>query len=912
MVGNRWFKVDLHIHSTNSICFTDNNVTPKQWVLECKKKGLDCVALTDHNSGINIDEYKKAAKEYNLVLFPGVEVTCGENGTHLLILFDVEDTSDVINDFLISIGVKRNSFGNSKPGTTKTVLDVIQIANNRDKMVIPAHIDEFNGLAYLDNILQEKILNGNEIQAVQVVQPEFLNTTGKSIPRSNRTEIYKSVNKRYGDKIGSDTLDQWYKTFQKAWKSNKTLLTFSDNPESAEASKHGLWGIGTRFTLIKMSKNPSISSLKEALLLGNQRVKNDLSTIPSHIGTKKVWLEELTISNTIENDQDIVVNFSSDLTTIIGGRGTGKSFITRLLAFALDKGESLELFSEVKKDFENFAKISDGTSGVFTSETEIKLILTFEDVRYRISKTLNTLVVESIGEDGSWQIEPNQRYNQISNSIDIYLQKQIFEMANNQGSIRDFLDKYCQIQILPIQENINEIKAQIKQLFQNVLKESTLTEKKQTLDLAISDLNRSINKLDNPSFKEIVNKKSRMDSEKKFICNDVDDFKNQLLEQKKIQTSDILNQNVEHLPDDIKNLRKNLTLYFKEQREHINKIYDDIDIEVKNYEKNIRESQWYQLYDAVTSEYNQLKDQLDTDEFTQLSNLSKMKIELEKKVEERNEIIGTLDKVKVSKQNIEEKFIELNALYEKLYTTRKTFIENNIKDLQVNLQKQGDFSGYIHSLRGILGKENVYDTDFENIEKKLSLNEGNPDKITVKNVYDDIAGNISEDNLQLFSNKKLRASFSELSPDVLLAIRTLVPADKISINLNVNGRIVNLTNASAGQKTSAILSMILSLGDNPLVMDQPEDDLDSQLINNLIVKSMIQKKGNRQLIVVTHNPNIPVNGDAEWVISMGNSSHLTVDATGSIDDQIIKDKICGVMEGGKDAFTNRAVRYGFN
>lgn len=59
MVGNKWFKCDLHLHSTASECFRDKSVTAEQWVAECKEKGLDCVALTDHNTGANIDEYKR-------------------------------------------------------------------------------------------------------------------------------------------------------------------------------------------------------------------------------------------------------------------------------------------------------------------------------------------------------------------------------------------------------------------------------------------------------------------------------------------------------------------------------------------------------------------------------------------------------------------------------------------------------------------------------------------------------------------------------------------------------------------------------------------------------------------------------------------------------------------------------------
>lgn len=70
MAGNKWYKTDLHLHSPESVCFKNrDNVTAEEWIEECIKKGLDCVALTDHNSGNNIDEYKRLALGRGLVFF---------------------------------------------------------------------------------------------------------------------------------------------------------------------------------------------------------------------------------------------------------------------------------------------------------------------------------------------------------------------------------------------------------------------------------------------------------------------------------------------------------------------------------------------------------------------------------------------------------------------------------------------------------------------------------------------------------------------------------------------------------------------------------------------------------------------------------------------------------------------------
>lgn len=93
-------------------------------------------------------------------------------------------------------------------------------------------------------------------------------------------------------------------------------------------------------------------------------------------------------------------------------------------------------------------------------------------------------------------------------------------------------------------------------------------------------------------------------------------------------------------------------------------------------------------------------------------------------------------------------------------------------------------------------------------------------------------------------------------------------------------------------------------------MDQPEDDLDNHLVYGLIVDRLKDSKESRQVIVVTHNANIPVNGDSENIIAMDSESiSLNILHEGSIDEDIIKREICDVMEGGEDAFRLRSRRY---
>lgn len=159
---------------------------------------------------------------------------------------------------------------------------------------------------------------------------------------------------------------------------------------------------------------------------------------------------------------------------------------------------------------------------------------------------------------------------------------------------------------------------------------------------------------------------------------------------------------------------------------------------------------------------------------------------------------------------------------------------------------------------------------------------------------------------------KFKTVIKNLNEEQMDELILLCPEDEVEVKYKANksAQFRPLSNASAGQKTSAILTFLLSYGDIPLILDQPEDDLDNSLIYELIVERLKVCKSKRQIIIVTHNANIPVNGDSELVLVMdSNSNGLNLLASGSIEDRVIRDQICLVMEGGEAAFKLRAKRY---
>lgn len=117
---------------------------------------------------------------------------------------------------------------------------------------------------------------------------------------------------------------------------------------------------------------------------------------------------------------------------------------------------------------------------------------------------------------------------------------------------------------------------------------------------------------------------------------------------------------------------------------------------------------------------------------------------------------------------------------------------------------------------------------------------------------------------------------------------------------------------SLGQQQSVLLALMLSSKSNaPLIIDQPEDNLDSEFIYKTLVPVLRRAKERRQVIIVTHNANIAVLGDAEQIIVLKSTNEKSsVVGRGSIDDPVTRDMVCNVLEGAKEAFQRRSKIYG--
>ena len=264
---------------------------------------------------------------------------------------------------------------------------------------------------------------------------------------------------------------------------------------------------------------------------------------------------------------------------------------------------------------------------------------------------------------------------------------------------------------------------------------------------------------------------------------------------------------------------------------------------------------------------------------------------------------NALKKLEADKRQI---LTELQQNRENLTENRKSFLASVLKDNQsvfIKVQPFGQIwgAGVEMNIRLLLQCEGQrFEKDLEALKQ---LYHGAEKMTAVQAIKNRVSGirNDEEDA----KDKRFSAHIKNLPRESISNLMCWFPQDALEITF---GDHQSIQQGSPGQKTAALLAFILSYGDEPLLLDQPEDDLDNELIYDLIVKQLRETKSKRQFIVVTHNANIVVNGDAEMVLPLFVSGQSYLNQPASIQEVGIRERICAVLEGGQKAFEQRYKR----
>jgi len=151
--------------------------------------------------------------------------------------------------------------------------------------------------------------------------------------------------------------------------------------------------------------------------------------------------------------------------------------------------------------------------------------------------------------------------------------------------------------------------------------------------------------------------------------------------------------------------------------------------------------------------------------------------------------------------------------------------------------------------------------------------------------------------------EKLRGSTKEFEYE------TTVFDGHLSLVENIFFRDSPMPNLSLGQKGTVLLKILLAEEDTPLIIDQPEENLDNEFIYETLVGAFRDAKLTRQVIIATHNANLVVNTDAEQVIVANYDDNTIGFESGSLENSDIRERVTTILEGGEEAFRRREERY---
>lgn len=916
--GAKWQKCDFHLHTPASNCFRDRTVTAEQWVDKCLDQHLDCVAVTDHNTGAWVDKIKEAAQDKRLVVFPGVELTCDTSKVHILVLFDIDKNTQYVEDFIIKCGIERKDFATSDASSPKSCMEIIQLAHDCGGLAIPAHIDEFNGLGLLSRKVIGEVFSLDILNGAQFVFSEFTQS-GLKIE-----DICQSYNARYGrtaGDIGKDQIKQYYQCVQEAIKKNVALLAFSDNPDETNPSKHGIDGIGKAYTWIKMSQNPSLESVHQALLFP-ERIKNCFDSKFNPYNEPSLWIQSIEVKNTklTKGDESFHIDFNPQLTTIIGGRGSGKSSVFRFLRGVLHLTKDIEQLGEIKKDQSRFfQKDKDGT-GVLMDNTEIHITFVRDGILYKIryrheGESLEIFKFES----NDWV--PTEDSNFLDFFVlEQYSQKQIFEMAKDTNTLKNLID-HGSDEIERLTKEISDYENQYLTAKAQLKMNLTAEEQIGKLNTEIADLNSKINSFKTSNITEITDKQERFIKHYQMIDDHLGNLSRNISDAIKALTLLTNSKNELDLSDMDAKYRAEIDNMFAPLYEQVNSVVDGTNEKLKAIQKDIiRTFSSFQVNTSFIKDKNacheifeKRRNELEKNGINDFSNYNKYLELLRTKESQKEE----LQKIAETLPDLKERIIQLrDAIYNRMEertSSRRGSVEKcNTTKVRIDIVPLSDKKQFISNLRCIIQKEKGYDKALLKIEAICFPQRPGNFKELYRSILDDFQRIRKGENSEFGFDGTFCNMIKLLTEEQISSLEVLVPDDTIDVKYKPNGssNFKSIVNASAGQKTTAVLTFILSQAGCPLLLDQPEDDLDNRLVCDLVVEKIKAIKEKRQVIVITHNANIPVIGDSEYIITMdSNSRYLKEHSEGLVEDAAVRNDICEIMEGGEDAFNKRAIRY---
>lgn len=899
--GSEWRKWDLHIHTPGTAKndhYGNSDEVWERYIDALEKSDVTVFGITDYfsiSNYIKVKEYQKQDRLKGKFLLPNVEmriypVTDKSKLINIHAIFDpFLDVADIEREFFRQLQFTYNDASYSCIDNDLAKLGRI-VENNpnlADDVAIKKGIDAF-AVSYeaLKKVIDKAFFKGHVIIALSNGSKDGV--TGILNQEGNMQPLRKEITRMSDIILSGNPGDVEYFSGAKTSVEEVVSTYGSLKPCIIGSDAHSLDKVGVfpndRITWIKA--DPTFEGLKQILFEPKERVRIS-DAIPDFKYDYNI-IDHVVLNTAGVWNQTIPLN--QNLNTIIGGRSTGKSTLLASMAAKFQKIKNDENYDFIKGLSDNVHVFwrdgleADNKEIEYFTQNEIANIISRRDSDKLFLEILISLPNMREAYE-KFKADEAAKFASIQAKVSLFFEKRrryneknayVKTLGDKEGIKRE-IEKFAKERDT-IQRNLTD-KKELLERFQIAAKELADLRTKEVVmrqDLEILNLLSSSNLLSiNPSVSWLG------------LTEDISQKVSEEIQK-------VLAQSNSHLQDFVKDLISKEDNAFKALAREINEKQNASD---------------YQEGKKIFAENKNLSHVME-----QISNLSKQILLINKE----SQILEELSK--------ECKTIASDLLNEHLsYLDMMNSIASVLRIQHDNITLSA-------------GYELKKDLE-EKLNECISLRSASMNALIVNVIfqYQKKTKDSIKECLKDLLNKALRGEITfKNGYDVQSFISMILSGNWFSLQYSVDYEGDNLSDMSPGKRSFVVLKLLLDFSDKkcPILIDQPEDNLDNRAIYNELVKYVREKKKERQIILVTHNPNIVVGADSEEVIvanqngknapndrgikfqyvhgSLENTSARITDDNEPILYRCgIREHVCDILEGGENAFRDRENKYGF-
>ncbi len=857
--GSAWVRADFHMHSFADKEFSYSgavNSFASDYVAALKTAGIRVAVLTNHNK-FDRDEFKtlaKAARKEDILLLPGLELSVkdGSNGIHMLVVFSNDwisnkENTDHVKSFLNLTFAGQSNFEHENGRSNHDLNETIRELDKfrRDYFLICAHVEAPNGLW--------GGLSGGRISEL-----------GKSDLFRTRCLGFQKV--RTNDKRVQTKawLQDWY-------------------PAEVEGCDcKSLEDIGKGKPVYLKIGAFTFEAVKFALLDKANRIAE---AIPKQQNSyvRRVKFEGDKLDGR-------TIDLSPELNTFIGIRGSGKSTILEAIRYALDISFGKNAADREYK--EGSVKNALGSGG--------KITLSAVD-RHGHEYEIRRIVGEQPDVYVNGSLQPGLNIRETVLHKPIYFGQK--DLSNTgQGFENDLVEKLVGEKLADVRHTITEQRQSVVEITRRLQKLADVGEKQKEYEAKKQDAEFRLKLFMAHGVEAKLRKQVEYERDGRTV-KDLGEFVTGYIQD--------LDEFIVRYADEFSTRRKYDSKQNAEFFAEVFRIFDRIAkgfaeigavaVLAKTASKELKEKN--KTFDALKSALKEefaeisrkLSEELKSSGVTAIDPNEFLK--LRKTIESAAQFLTAIAKEKEQQlalmTQLSSALTTLNEQWHQEFRIIKQqldLINQQETALQIEIEYKGDKAAFLKYMKDIFRGSKLRETTLAELVQSFSDGAGMYRELDrVKGM---LGGSV--------------AIFEEYFQQNLSALLTWQVPNGYTIKYH--GK--QLKNHSLGQRASALILFVLSQRDNDVVIiDQPEDDLDNQTIYEDVIKLVRRLKPTTQFIFATHNPNIPVLGDAEQIIACAYGDDEIDTRIGSIDSPELQEAIVSIMEGGVEAFQRRKEIY---